>query len=555
MRERALLQWAPVKGLSGPWTGKTPLAQSSKNQKIALAAVKAAEKAISKPKKPKKKAFSWKSILGAAASTAVDLAPELLPLILATHAPSQAAVKNAPPGMVPNVGGAVGLAAGGIDISNMTGLLSHNVVGRDANGRITAIEVVTLDMLTTVDDAGYTAGEVMYEAWIQGQDPSCLGTKFALFVNQFERVKFLDVVFQYRATCAATNSGAITGCVFNDADTDVSTLGGGEALRVCASQNGSDTFQVYAGGMFKLPKVPGEPPKYTDPNGTDVRLCVGGKVVLLCAADIAAGFSPGQLFMLSRFRCEIPSLVDVSPAGASAYIADTTGWAPGGTTYAPWQNLSTDNEYLGEGGRFVKSQVYTISGTTRTGNCFVELSPGDYIINPVINGTVITSGITWFLTDEAQSYGCLQIFEFDTLQSNTRCSSTFAFSVAAGMPNDVPILACSMASTTITNAYIFIAKINEGCLENAGELLGRDKDNLTPLQRAKAVEYAKRKRLYARTQQGQQMVMKQQLASLTSQMRTIRDAPIGPACSSSSSSSPSAFPSVPASMLGAGRRQ
>jgi hypothetical protein len=471
-------------------------------QKIAKDAAKIAAVKMAEHQKKSKKKSDWKSFLGSAVRTAVDIAPTLLPLFLGSHGPTMKLAQQNP-----MIASGAPLAIG--TTQQLTGLKNYRVTKKDAHGSVTRVCVTTYDLVTSISSDAYSAGDVAYEAWISPLDPAFEGTKFAEFGQQYERWRVKKAAFVYQPTCPATLAGGFTACVFNDPEVDVNSLGGEELLRVAGSQSGSDSFQIWNSGCWHVPPTMGSD-LFTDPDGTDVRFVIGGKVVLVASAAIAGGTSPGNLYFAAECEYEIPTLVEGSAVGASGFWRDSVGWSPSGDFYNALQTFSIDRGFLGEGAQLKLSAVWTESGVARTGNVLTGLSAGDWQITCKVDGTVITQPNGAILTDEAVSYGAVIFSDTGILDSpQTSSLSTTFISVPVGMPPNTPVVGFWGNAATISVASVWAAKVNEALFQT------------DPMSVANRLQRA-RNRLYARTNQGQQQIIAARTAELSRQLRLLQ---------------------------------
>jgi hypothetical protein len=501
-----------VKGLGGPTAPKIPPAQSSKlNNAMKQVVIKTAQKEAKKAKK--KKGFSWKSLLGTAAKEAISLAPELIGAMMLNHGPTKTALAQAPVGSVP-------LAASDGDISQLTGLRQLSVVKRDSRGRVARVRVVTMDFLKSIDSSAYSQGDKIYEAWVSPLDPAFEGTKFAEFGSQYERYEVKHACFIYQPTCAATTSGALMGCVFADPEIDVDSFGATESIRVIGSQLGSETWQPWAMGMFSVPIIKRDDLLYTDPDGTDIRFVVAGKALIACAADLAGGVTPGNLFFCAEVEYDIPTLSEGAGAGASAYLKDNTGSAPGGIGFTPISVLNIDRQYLGQGAVFLRTGSWYESGTLRSGNVLKGLGAGDWQITGMMAGSGISQAITVVIPDEAVTYGVTtnqQQLNADVgiiSSGNSGALSSTILSLPSGLPAGLVVAGFRFNATTINLSSIVVAKIDDALFTSDDPMLAKRRSNF-----------------YAKTAQGQQAAQRARIAQMERTLRQLTT-PSAPALTS-----------------------
>lgn len=508
---------------------------STKSTKTAKKEVKKDEKALAKAEKQvtvhKQKKTNFWDFLGNAAKVAGELAPMVLPFLLAPqtgHAPTLARAASAPPAVRASMASAP-LAAGG-SLGNMVGLKSQNVTSRDKRGNISGMCVTCMDLVTALPDSTYAAGNVVLDFYLAPWDPIFQGSKFAEYCDLYSKFKVKKCVFIYEPTCPATTTGALCGGVFDDPSVDTANLTVGEGLRVLSAQSGSDTFQVWSVGMFAAPKAPGTPVwLFTETNGGTVRFTSAGKVCIVAAGDIAGGVSPGNLYMLSEIELSVPSLANDVDAGSGLLFEDTTTHAP--VPYQPLTTVSTERIYLGGSEiAFRLSGNWTQSGVARVGNTLAGLPPGDYICFLQGSGSGLTGAYDIFVTDEATAANVESIASYGA--SNGTSTNRFrVISVPPDVPANTPVLGLfSSTGTTQTAVRFCVTSIVEGLFTG---------DSYPPEARAQTVRQASNCRVgplyshlraekFATTAEGQMKLVTRRLAAQTRMLEELaaRDDPV-----------------------------
>lgn len=455
---------------------------------------------------PKKKGWSWGGLLSGAAKVAADLVPAMLPFLLATHAPTMSAVRSAQStgamctGAMP-VGAPL---AAGSTLGNMIGVKNYKVVNRDSRGNVNGVVVTTLDFITALPATAFGAGDMMYTAYLSPEDPAFMNTKFSQIGDAYERYRIRRAAVVYEPVCAATNNGAISMCIFKDPTISLPQEGATENIRAVSSQAGGEEFQIWSSGMAMLA---GTPLLYTDPDGTDIRLTIGGLLAVVCSADLAGGFCPGNLYLLTEVEYNTPSTAMNTFPGSSMYVNSLTD--TNASTYAPILTYDINN-YMPQAS-FSQSASYTDSGTARTGNAILGLSPGAYLGTISAVGTVLTAvGCDLFLTDEAIANGSAENnFNVGSVLDTgaTNVTRTRWYDIAAACIG--PVLGVSVGNTTVSSIQISLVHVNSYVFASflpqlAKNALARDA-------------------LWRRTQQGQDAILKAQIQSVSNRMRVIED--------------------------------
>lgn len=358
-----------------------------------------------------KKDSSFMSLLKGGVRLAADLAPAILPFLLASHGPTKA-LAAANPSSFAGVAAGAPLAVSGGTTSQLTGLRGIRVSGRDAHGAVNRVVVTTVDLISALSSgSGLAAGDVLTLNYVSPLDPAYQGTKFADYGLQYERWKVLRAAFVYEPVCPATTAGALTGCVFNDPAVSLGSRGI-ELLRSAGSQDGADTFQVWSAGCWSVPVPEAHEFFFTDPDGSDIRLTAAGLLTVVAASPIDASLDLGNLFLFCESEYMIPSLVDSAPAGLGCRLTGSTfGTVNNATTYQPVTALSTDIQILGGGAFELASTFVDDIGTSVTsGNCLVGLSAGDWAVFLRVRGdTAALADLQIGLTQEALAAGAAEL--------------------------------------------------------------------------------------------------------------------------------------------------
>jgi hypothetical protein len=418
--------------------------------------------------KPKKKDGGFTRFLKGALGVATDLVPALLPFVLGSHSTGKALMASAGP-QAAGVPVATGQVCG-----NLCGLKSIRTMSKDSRGNITSIVVSTMDYLMAIPmiTADAVAGDILVEAWVNPLDPSFAGTKFAEYGNLNERYKIRRGAFVYEATTPSTTPGALAMCVFDDPLVQLDNLGGDAVLRAVASQVGAETFQIWEAGCCSVPVC--KDLLYTEPDNTDVRLSVAGKLAVVAASGLSYdGFvaldvqSLGNLYFLSETEYSIPSIADGSHPGdaLTVSISSMTGTAGTPVLIAGGNVMSA----LGGAGQYNPTSVFNYNGASYTASSVSGLAPGNYLGLCRISGSSITAGAEWESTDEGDSYG-VEVDTVDGVVSTTSAASWTQFIIPTGIPDGMPTLCLTDIAGTSTTGFIFLVMVNPEGINFDGDI-------------------------------------------------------------------------------------
>jgi len=412
----------------------------------------------------KKKKNSFLSLLGGATKAAVSLAPALLPLLLKGHAPT-AALGAANPVMAAGVP----LATAGTT-ANLVGLKSIKVTGNDSRGNVNKLVVTTMDLITDIPSTAFAKGDVLFECFLNPLDPVFEGTKFAQYGRMFEKYQVKSGAWIYEPSCPATTSGSIAGCTFADPTVDPENLGAQQLDAAVSGEPGADGWQPYAMGTFS---VPPSRQLFTEPNGSDARLTIAGRTVVIASEAIVGGLAPGQLFLLAEVEYSSPTSVEIPGAGAAARFVSAEVIAAGGDTYQPVnaESVLTVDYHDISSGRYVTAQSAVVAAGVTLCNAVVGLPPGDYLVSIVSTGTVMAYPAYPEITATATSAGVV-ILGQDTIVNagaTTGVSRTI-LSVPSGVPDDQEDFVFFGSATTFTGTAIIIVRLPESMYVSALEL-------------------------------------------------------------------------------------
>jgi hypothetical protein len=411
---------------------------------------------------PKKKDSGFLSFLKGAARVAADVVPPLLPFLLAAHKPSNAMAAAA--GAVPAMAYGAAPLAVGQPLGNMCGLKAIRSSGVDRRGNVESLVVGTMDYITALPAGTYSAGTVLYESWVSPLDPAFAGTKFAAYGNLNERYRMKKGVFIYEPTQAAIEGGAICMCVFNDPEVDLTSLGGAEVLRACGSQSGSETCQIWTAGACAIPLL-NKDMLYTDPDGTDIRLTVAGKLVIIAASDFSLSESPGNLYLCAETEYEIPSLADDVHPGDVLMIYDPNPVDVAGDGGLLVFSSDVESVWtLGGQASFDLTGVFHVSGISYQGPCVKGLPEGTYVIcSQCFGSTTLTVPPLSFITDEGSNFGVVSDTPLEGVNATgTQGMQWRVISVPEGAPAGVPMIGWNENTSAATGDYrIFVIMVND----------------------------------------------------------------------------------------------
>lgn len=405
-----------------------PTKKAKQTAAVVQAVKKIAEDDKSKKKKPAAKS-GWKHLLGKAASMAVDLAPAVLPLLMAKHAPTAKALAGKE-SLISASGGSAALATGSGSVGNICGLRGIRTAGLTRAGSVHTIIVTTCDMIASVSPNG-TAGDIAWQCMVSPLDPALQGSKFAGFARQFEKYSVRRGCFLVEPACAATVPGALTGAVFVDPLVQLDTISGFDRERTVASQDGAETFNIWEAGMFHVPKASGTP-LFIDPNGADARLTMQGLATLVLAAD-CDGTGVANIYFLAETEYSVPSIVEPPGPGPSFAANDLQPLSETAISYSPLPGL--DAAYAGSWQRadgcsptFVDNTTYVDIGplggsspTQVTGNGLRGLPAGGWVFMAKTIGTGLDGAVTPRMTAALENAGgrAGSTNEFGDLQIDT----------------------------------------------------------------------------------------------------------------------------------------
>jgi hypothetical protein len=248
-------------------------------------------------------------------------------------------------------------------------------------------------------------------------------------------------------------------------------------------------------------------------------LTFGGRVVIIASADIAGSSVLGDVFLCARTSFSVAGLPAASPAGAGAYVVSTGNGT--GNTYLPicdsaGAGITTENIALGTGASFSYAEDFGVGGGSQTGNCFKDLSAGDWLISFFWKGVAGVS-IDCGMTDDLMSYGGEELTNYQTLYegsgsgSYTSAQLLKVISVPPGIPRNVPSVFFYRGTVTSTaSVRVHIVKIDEDLFTS---------DVYPAFAPSSSSARLKRLALFQVTQQGVEQKTQRALSNLSKQMR------------------------------------
>lgn len=262
-------------------------------------------------KKKKKKKGGFASFLSGAAKVAAELAPAVLPMLLASHGPTRAAGLAAGP----QTSQMVGLAEPA-SLQPMTGLT--NIQPIISGGKVVGITLTGMDYLGSVNSDGSVAtGEVMATIDLSIRSADWAGTRLQRESTLYERFAFQHLCVMYEPTAPATTPGQLVAYIDTDA-AETFTESGRSAVQVATAHVGAEMFQVWQMGMALYCPDNATQDYYADAEGSDVRLTSPGKYRILAATDISGEAGAlGNLYACYQVALKVPQLEESVGEGAA----------------------------------------------------------------------------------------------------------------------------------------------------------------------------------------------------------------------------------------------
>lgn len=342
---------------------------------VPLIAAAAAQRPKSKEEKKKKKkdsAHKGISYLKGAAKIAAGIAPTVLPLLLAGHAPTNLSAKAAGVPGVPDLAsaGTVGVASAAsvAKFATGTGVPSYKTNGSN----VLSVVWPGCEEIRTITDppsgAIWRTGDVMAKISLNPASPDWSGTQVQVQARLWTRYKLKKISVMFQPAVATTTAGQMIGFISTDPDQPFSFTGD-TAIKAGLVHQGSDIFNTWSVGCITIAADHNTGDFYTQGDGSDPRLTSPGDFYLLCSADIdmTSLDSIGTIIVAYEFEFSVKSDLD-------------TSYAPGAGCNAKWTTATTQANqalwsYFGQG---VGTTMPVRSGTLATLTPYSQLVTGDY---------------------------------------------------------------------------------------------------------------------------------------------------------------------------------
>lgn len=265
------------------------LASSAPNRSISRWAPPAQSIDASKHKKKKKHEGGVKSFLRGAAKVAAQIAPHVLPVLLAGHAPTNLAAKAAGVPGVPDLASSnsVGVASAVSVAKYATG--TYLPTFKQSGSRVVGVNWPGCEEIRSIGNppAGnfWRAGDVMAKISLNPMSTDWAGTQLQVQARLWQNFKLTKLSAMYQPATATLTAGQLVLFCVADADEDF-TLAGDSAIKAALAHQFSDICNVWSVGCAGIAVDPSSPAKYTQADGSDPRLTSPGDFYLLCSADI-----------------------------------------------------------------------------------------------------------------------------------------------------------------------------------------------------------------------------------------------------------------------------
>lgn len=325
-----------------------------------------------KKDKKKKKKNSFASYLKGAAKVAAQIAPTVLPLLLAGHAPSNLSAKAAGVQGVPDLGSAgmvgVASAASVAQYATGTGIPSYKSNGNN----VISVTWPGCEELSSINKPPsgnvWAAGQVMAKLSLNPASPDWSGTQLQVQARLWTRYKLKRISIMFQPAVATTTAGQMIGFCSSDPDQPFSFTGD-TALKAALVHQFSDIFNTWSVGVVGMAVDSTTGDFYTQGDGSDPRLTSPGDFYLICSADIDMTLidTLGTIVVAYEYDFSVKSDLD-------------TSYAPGAGSTSVWgANLATANaglwSWVGNG---TSGTPPTRTGTLATLTPWGQFSNGDY---------------------------------------------------------------------------------------------------------------------------------------------------------------------------------
>jgi hypothetical protein len=402
---------------------------------------------------------------------AVQIAPHVLPFLLATHPPTIAAAaayaaksplnaarlaavpKYTPQTFAtPQLGapstGPAPIAVGDDGMMSQVGVHAmHTKAG--SNGRISSMRVSGTDFIGPVlIAASPAAGLVDFESVISPVEGCLSTTRTGNFGVNFEKYKIHSASLVYAPLVPTTQPGGT--CLFFDIDpVDASWGTGATAVQRGSSHEGADGGAVWESHICHLPVDPEAPPLYINPDGTDARLAYAARIAVMESAPVTgtAGTSYANLYVVWDIEYIGAALDPIASQGGSAIVkiqAQNSTGAAGQSATTPFGT----NDPLTVGTMLdSNSNLPLQSQPTSSQNWqFYGLSPGKFVTVVYVVGTGI-SAINPVTT------GVWNVVQLTQIASAAATSAVYVGEATVGADNSSPqsgTISFTATATTVT---------------------------------------------------------------------------------------------------------
>ena len=286
-----------------------------------------------KKKKKSSKTHKAISFLKGAAKVAAQVAPAVLPLLLAGHAPTNLAAKAAGVPGVPDLS-----SAATVGVSNAVSVAKYATgtfvpTYKQQSGRVIGVTWPGCEEIATVGSpptgTSWRAGDVMLKVSLNPLSPDWVGTALTTQARLWQNYKLVRISVMFQPAVATTTAGQMIGFCINDPDEDW-TLTGDAAIKSALAHQFSDIFNTWSVGCWGMAIDKSLSSKYTQGDGSDPRLTSPGDLYLLCSADIdmTSIDSLGTIVVAYEYEFEVKADLE-------------EGFMPGSGVNMEWANALT----------------------------------------------------------------------------------------------------------------------------------------------------------------------------------------------------------------------
>jgi len=360
-------------------------AKAERKAAAATAATVIANK-VAKSAKSKKK-FSWMGLLKGAAKTAAELAPVVLPALLANHGPTQQAIQThqlSGGTPLPAMSSGIAPLASAAPLESQVGVFGMSSVS--SGGRVVGVRLKGMDYVGDVTlAAAASKGDVLFELDLNPRGTGWQGTRVQRESTLYERFKVNRMAGMYEASCPATTEGQIIAFFDTDPDEEFDVTGT-PAVQRAASHAGSEVGQVWQMVCAEYRADKDTQAYYADANGSDVRLVSPGVLRIIAATDLDPG-TYGAVYMAYDIEFSVPQVEDAGYVGHYAHL-NSTGTL---TNPNPIGNGTWDDQVAAGGGANFTATYSTTNGSGTTVSTYYGLPVGTYDVIIQISGASLST--------------------------------------------------------------------------------------------------------------------------------------------------------------------